>query len=133
MPDSLPVLAASAAIAVSDIPFNGPISEVRVARIYGKFVINPTFSELEQADMDMVIGGTAESIVMVEGEMSEVSEDEMVAAIEAGHAAIKVHCQSPMALAEACGKALHKREDSHAKHTEDVRAPTHAERSKKYL
>ncbi len=132
MPDALAGLAASAAIAVSDIPFNGPISEVRVARIDGKFVINPTFSELEQADMDMVIGGTAESIVMVEGEMSEVSEDEMVAAIEAGHAAIKVHCQAQMELAEACGKAFPKREYSHEKHNDELRDRIHAELYNKY-
>ncbi len=75
MPDSLAGLAASAALAVSDIPFDGPISEVRVARIDGKFVINPTYEQLEQADIDMMIAGSMDSIVMVEGEMHEVSED----------------------------------------------------------
>ena len=106
MPDSLAGLAASAAICVSDIPFNGPISEVRVARIDGKFVINPTKSALETADMDMMIAGSMDSIVMVEGEMLEVSEDEMVEAIEVAHAAIKVHCQVQLELAEMVGKAF---------------------------
>ena len=81
MPDSLVGLAASACIAVSDIPFNGPISEVRVARVNGEFIINPLRSELEDADIDLMVAGTADSIVMVEGEMSEVSEAEMVDAI----------------------------------------------------
>jgi len=82
MPDCLAGLAASAAICVSNIPFNGPISEVRVARIEGKFVINPTKSALAGADMDMMIAGSMDSIVMVEGEMLEVSEAEMLEAID---------------------------------------------------
>lgn len=92
-PDALACLAASAALAVSDIPFAGPVSEVRVGRIDGKFVVNPTFEEMENADMDMIVAGTLDSVVMVEGEMHEVSEDEMVEAIEIGHAAIKVQCK----------------------------------------
>src|SRR5215217_730775 len=90
MPDCLAGLAASAAIAVSDIPFNGPISEVRVARIDGKFVINPLGSDLQRADIDIMVGGSADSIAMVEGEMSEVSEDEMLEAIRVAHEAIKI-------------------------------------------
>ena len=95
--DSLAGLAASAAIAVSDIPFNGPMSEVRVARIDGAFVVNPTVEQLETADMDMMIGGTAESIVMVEGEMDEVSEQEMLEAIKVAHEAIKKQIDAQLA------------------------------------
>jgi len=83
MPDALAGLAASAALAVSDIPFNGPISEVRVARIDGKFKINPTFAELEKADMDLMVGATYENIMMVEGEMDEVSEADLLEALKA--------------------------------------------------
>ena len=89
MPDSLAGFAASAALAVSDIPFDGPISEVRVARIGGEFVINPTKSQLADADIDLMVGASADSIAMVEGEMKEVSEAEMVEAIKAAHEAIK--------------------------------------------
>ena len=103
MPDSLVGLAASACIAVSDIPFNGPISEVRVARVNGKFIINPLRSELEEADIDLMVAGTADSIVMVEGEMSEVSEAEMVDAIVAAGAAIKVQCEAQIELAKKVG------------------------------
>ena len=103
MPDALAGLAASAALTISDIPFAGPISEVRVARIDGKFVINPTFSELETADMDLIVAATKENILMVEGEMKEVSEAEMIEAMNAGHAAIKVHCQAQLDLAEMVG------------------------------
>jgi polyribonucleotide nucleotidyltransferase len=113
MPDALACLAASAALAVSDIPFNGPVSEVRVGRISGKFVINPTFEELEQSDIDMIIAGTESSIVMVEGEMSEISEDEMVEAIEAAHAAIKVHCKALTEFGQMVDKSQPKREYSH--------------------
>ncbi len=105
MPDALAGLAASAAIAVSDIPFNGPISEVRVARIDGKFVINPSRSELKKADLDIMVGATYENIMMVEGEMSEVSEKEMLDAIKFAHAAIKEQCQVQKELAVAVGKA----------------------------
>ena len=86
-------------LAVSDIPFDGPISEVRVARIGGEFVINPTYEQLEEADIDMMIAGSMDSIVMVEGEMHEMSEQEMVSAIEAAHAAIKVQCQVQLDMA----------------------------------
>ena len=106
MPDALAGLAASAALAVSDIPFNGPISEVRVARIDGKFKINPTFAELEKADMDLMVGATYENIMMVEGEMDEVSEADLLEALKAAHEAIKVHCLVQKELAEAVGSTV---------------------------
>ena len=98
MPDALAGLAASAALAVSDIPFHGPISEVRVARIQGEFVINPTASALKEADLDIMVGATYENIMMVEGEMNEVSEKEMLDAIKFAHAAIKEQCVAQQEL-----------------------------------
>ncbi len=121
MPDALAGLAASAALAVSDIPFEGPISEVRVARVNGEFVVNPTFAQLEQADMDMMIGATYENIMMVEGEMNEVQESEMLEAIKFAHEAIKVQCQAQLELSEAVGK-LNKREYCHEENDEELRA-----------
>ena len=120
MPDALAGLAASAALAVSDIPFNGPISEVRVARIDGKFRINPTFSEHERADMDLMVGATYENIMMVEGEMDEVSETDLLEALKAAHEAIKVHCLVQKELAEAVGSTV-KREYCHETNDEDLR------------
>ncbi|MEM7161867.1 MAG: polyribonucleotide nucleotidyltransferase [Bacteroidota bacterium] len=120
-PDALACLAASAAISVSNIPFNGPVSEVRVARIDGKFVINPTLEEMEQADIDLMVAGTADSIMMVEGEMHEVSEDEMVDAINAAHAAIQVHCAAQVDFASQVEKSKIKREYEHEKHDEDLK------------
>jgi polyribonucleotide nucleotidyltransferase len=122
MSDSLAGLAASAALAVSDIPFNGPISEVRVARINGELIVNPTRSALEHADIDLLVAGSADSIVMVEGEMKEVSEAEMVAAIEVAHAAIKVQCQAQLELATKVGKNGPKREYCHEAKDEDLKA-----------
>ncbi len=104
MPDALAGLAASAALAVSDIPFGGPISEVRVARIDGEFVINPTFEQLERADIDLMVAATLDNIMMVEGEMEEVQEEEMLEAIKVAHEAIKVQCQAQLELSEAVGK-----------------------------
>lgn len=124
-PDSLAGLAASAALAVSDIPFNGPISEVRVARIDGKFVINPSHADKERADIEMMVGGSKESIVMVEGEMKEVSEDEMLEAIEFAHKAIIVQCEAQEALAAKISKAATKREYSHEEHDEELREKIH--------
>ncbi len=124
MPDALAGLAASAALAVSDIPFNGPISEVRVARIDGEFVINPTFEQLERADIDMMVGATLDNIMMVEGEMQEVQESEMLEAIKAAHEAIKVQCQAQLELSEACGKLV-KRTYSHEENDEDLREDVH--------
>lgn len=120
MPDALACLAASAALAVSDIPFAGPVSEARVARIDGKMVINPTNVELEKADIDMMVAGTAENIMMVEGEMKEISEAEMVEAIAAAHEAIKIQCEAQTALAAQVEKAAVKREYSHEKKDEDL-------------
>lgn len=120
MPDALAGLAASAALAVSDIPFNGPISEVRVARIDGQFVINPTFQQLEKADMDIMVGATIDNIMMVEGEMKEVSEGEMLEAIKVAHEAIKVQCQAQLDLMEMCNKTV-KREYCHEENDEDLR------------
>lgn len=124
MPDALAGLAASAALAVSDIPFNGPISEVRVARIDGKFVINPTFDQLEQADMDIMVAATYENIMMVEGEMSEVSEAELLEAMKVAHEAIKVHCKAQMELTEIVGKTV-KREYCHEENDEELRKAVH--------
>ncbi len=120
MPDALAGLAASAALAVSDIPFNGPISEVRVARVDGKLIVNPTFSQLEKADIDIMVGATIDNIMMVEGEMSEVSEAEMLEAIKFAHEAIKVQCQAQIELMELCGTTT-KRAYSHEVNDEELR------------
>ena len=104
MPDALAGLAASAAIQLSDIPFETPISEVRVARVNGEFIINPSRELVEQADIDMTIGASADSVMMVEGEMDECSEEEMAEAIKFAHEAIKVQCAAQVALAESFGK-----------------------------
>jgi polyribonucleotide nucleotidyltransferase len=109
-PDALAALAASAALTVSDIPFNGPISEVRVARIKNEFVINPTFSEMEEADLDLIVAGTLDNINMVEGEMKEVSEAEMIEAIKYAHTAIKEQCRAQLELGLMVEKARNKRE-----------------------
>ncbi len=120
MPDALAGLAASAALAVSDIPFNGPISETRVSRIDGKFIVNPTFSQNEKADMDIVVGATLDNIMMVEGEMDEVSEAEFLGAIKIAHEAIKTQCEAQLELMEACG-TVQKREYSHEEQDEDLK------------
>ena len=104
MPDALAGLAASAAIQLSDIPFEAPISEVRVARIDGEFIINPSAAQLAEADIDLMVGASKEFVAMVEGEMDEVSEEEMAEAIKFAHEAIKVQCDAQVALAEAFGK-----------------------------
>ena len=104
MPDALAGIAASAAIQLSDIPFETPISEVRVARVNGEFIINPSRALLEQADIDMMVGASTDSVMMVEGEMNEISEEEMADAIKFAHEAIKVQCAAQIALAESFGK-----------------------------
>ncbi|WP_417867093.1 polyribonucleotide nucleotidyltransferase [Xanthomarina gelatinilytica] len=104
MPDAMAGLAASAAIQLSDIPFETPISEARVGRINGEFIINPTQSQLLESDIDMMIGASADSVMMVEGEMDEISEEEMAEAIKFAHEAIKVQCAAQLKLAEAVGK-----------------------------
>ncbi|SFU35228.1 polyribonucleotide nucleotidyltransferase [Porphyromonadaceae bacterium KHP3R9] len=120
MPDALAGLAASAALAVSDIPFNGPLSEVRVARVDGKFVVNPTFSQLEKSDIDIIVGATIDNIMMVEGEMSEVSEAELLEAIKFAHEEIKVQCKAQLELMELCG-TVKKREYCHEENDEELR------------
>ena len=104
MPDAMAGLAASAAIQLSDFPFECAISEARVGRINGEFIINPTRAQLEESDIDMMIGASADSVMMVEGEMDEISEEEMTEAIKFAHEAIKVQCAAQVALAEAFGK-----------------------------
>ena len=104
MPDALAGLAASAAIQLSDIPFETPISEVRVARVNGELVINPSRAQLSEADIDMMVGASADSVMMVEGEMEEISEEEMAEAIKFAHEAIKEQCEAQVKLAEAFGK-----------------------------
>ena len=125
MPDALAGFAASAALAVSDIPFNGPISEVRVARVDGEFVINPTFAQLERADMDIMVGATIDNIMMVEGEMKEVSELDLLEAMKAAHEAIKVQCQAQLELMEEVGSTV-KREYCHEVNDEELRAEVKA-------
>ena len=125
MPDALAGLAASAAITCSDIPFNGPISEVRVARVDGEFVIDPTFEQLERADMELMVGATYDNIMMVEGEMDEVSEADLLAALKAAHEEIRKHCKVQLELAEAAGKTV-KREYCHEVNDEELRADVKA-------
>jgi polyribonucleotide nucleotidyltransferase len=120
MPDALAGLAASAAIAVSDIPFLEPISEVRVARVNGEFMINPTRENLALADMEIMVAATMENIMMVEGEMKEVSEAEMLEAIKVAHEAIKIQCQAQVELAEAVGNTT-KRVYCHEESDEELR------------
>ena len=120
-PDALAALAASTAIAISDIPFNGPISECRVARIDGNFMINPSSEQLANADIDLMVGASADSVAMVEGEMNEVSEAEMIEAIKIGHEAIKVQCAAQLKLAEKVGATSEKREYCHETHDEDLK------------
>ena len=126
MPDSLAGFAASACIAVSDIPFNGPISEVRVGRVDGKLIANPTFEQFDASDLDCMIAGTAENIVMLEGEMHEISEEEMVEIIKFAHIAIKKQCAFQLELASGVEKAKTKREYSHETHDEEIEAKIHA-------
>lgn len=118
--DSLAGLAASAAIAVSDLPFNGPISEVCVARVDGNMVVNPSPADLERADINMMIGASKESVIMVEGEMDEVSELEMLEAIKVAHEAIKAQIEMQEKLAAQVEKAAVKREYSHETHDEEL-------------
>lgn len=126
MPDCLAGLAASAAIAVSDIPFNGPISEVRVAKIDGQLVINPYMNDLERASLEFLVAGTANDIIMVEGEANEISEAEMVEAIEFAHKAIQIQVQAQVELAEIAGKTT-KREYSHEAHNPELKEKVFAE------
>jgi polyribonucleotide nucleotidyltransferase len=119
LPDAYAALAASAALSVSDVPFNGPISEVRVARINGQFCINPAVDQLELADIDLMVAATIDNIMMVEGEMKEVSEADMLEALKFAHEEIKMQCRVQLELAEMVGKT--KREYCHETHDEELR------------
>jgi polyribonucleotide nucleotidyltransferase len=125
-PDALACLAASAALAVSDIPFAGPVSEVRVGRINGEFVINPKMDQMKDCDLDIMVAATMDNIMMVEGEMNEVSEKEMLDAIKFAHDEIKLHCQAQLDLAGRIEKSSPKREYSHETNDEDLEAQVHA-------
>ncbi len=120
-PDSLAGFAASAAIAVSDIPFNGPISEVKIGRVDGKFIINPSEKELAKSDLDMIIAGSKDSITMVEGEMEEISEQEMLEAIKEAHKVIIAQCEAQEALAAEVPGTSPKREYNHEKSDSDLK------------
>ncbi|MDE5437389.1 polyribonucleotide nucleotidyltransferase [Elizabethkingia meningoseptica] len=121
MPEALAGLAASTAIAITDIPFNGPMSEVRVVRIDGQLSVNPSYENLLKADIDIMVGATKDSIVMVEGEMQEISEQEMLEAIQFAHEEIKVQIEAQERLAAKVGKAFPKREYNHEEHDEEIR------------
>ena len=119
-PDALAGIAASAALMVSDIPFEGPISEVRVARVDGEWVINPTFEQIEKSDIELMVGATYDNIMMVEGEMNEVSEAELLEALKVAHDEIKKHCVAQIELMKEAGKET-KREYNHEINDEDLR------------
>ncbi|MBK9358560.1 MAG: polyribonucleotide nucleotidyltransferase [Bacteroidales bacterium] len=121
LPDTLAGLAASAALAVSDIPFNGPISEVRVARIDGNFVVNPSTKDMERADIDIIVAASFDNIMMVEGEMSEVSEIDMIEAIKFAHDHIKLQCTAQLELAAMVAKSSPKREYNHETNDPDLK------------
>jgi len=120
LPDALACLAASAAIAVSDIPFNGPISEVRVVRIDGKFIVNPPMADIPNADIDIIVAASMENIMMVEGEMKEVSEASMIEAIKFAHEAIRLQCTAQTELAALVEKSSPKREYCHDKNDPEL-------------
>jgi polyribonucleotide nucleotidyltransferase len=119
-PDAFAGLAAAACLAVSDIPFNGPISEVRVAKINGEFIVNPTIAQIANAEMELLVAANANDILMVEGEMMECSEEDMLTALRLAHDAIKVHCAALVELTIEVGKT-EKRVYSHETHDEDLK------------
>lgn len=125
LPDALAAFAASSALAVSDIPFQGPISEVRVARVNGQFIINPTLEQKNQADIDLIVAASLDNILMVEGECKEVSEDDMLEALRQAHEAIKVQCQVQIELTQAAGKTQ-KRVYDHEQKDEALREQMNA-------
>lgn len=127
LPDSIACLAAAAALSVSNVPFNGPVSEVRVAMIDGKYVINPKRSDLQRATLDLIVAGSEKDIVMVEGEMQEVSEEVMINAIRTAHDAIKKQCAALNELAQMSPNKGVKREYSHETHDEELRKKVKAE------
>lgn len=120
IPDALAGLAASAALSISDVPFNGPISEVRVARVKKEFIVNPTATQLKEADIDLMVGATFDNIMMVEGEMKEVSESDMLEALRIGHDAIKIQCKAQMEFAEEVGATV-KRTYCHEENDADLK------------
>jgi len=124
-PDCLAGFAASSALAVSDIPFNGPISEVRVARVHGKFVVNPGIDQLASADFDIIVAGSAKDINMVEGEMKECSEADLAEALRLGHEAIKKQCAAQTEFAVKAGRGQSKRSYSHENNDEVLKAAIH--------
>ena len=124
MPESIAGLAAGAALACSDIPFEGPVSEVRVARVDGKMVINPTFEQCEHADLELMVAATYDNIMMVEGEMKEVPESVMLEAIKAAHEAIKPQCLAIDEMMKAYGKEV-KREYCHEVNDEELKEAVH--------
>ena len=124
-PDALAGIAASAALMCSDVPFNGPISEVRVARVDGEWVINPTFEQIEKADIELMVGATYDNIMMVEGEMNEVSEAELLEALKVAHEEIKKHCTAQLELMKEAGKET-KREYCHEINDDELRADVRA-------
>ena len=127
MPDALAGLAASAALSLTDIPFAGPISEVRVARVEGEFIVNPSKAQLEIADLELMVGASLDSVAMVEGEMLEVSEEVMLEGIKVAHEAIKIQCQAQIDLATEAGRVLEPREYSHEEaDNEELRAEVKA-------
>ena len=132
LPDAFVGLAAAAALAVSDIPFNGPISEVRVAKINGEYKVNPSVSELVGASLELIVAANANDILMVEGEGDEVSETEMLEALKVAHDAIKIQCNALNELTVACGKT-EKRTYSHESHNEELRAELWKNYYEKYL
>ena len=124
MPDQLAALAAASALAVSDIPFNGPVSEVRVSYLDGQYVINTPMQDIERADLDLIVAATEENIMMVEGEMKEVSEEVMLNALKAAHEAIKIQCRTIAELTVEAGKTV-KREYCHEVNDEELRQRLH--------
>lgn len=126
-PDALAALAASAALMVSDIPFNGPISEVRVARIEGELIINPPIDKMETADLDVIVAATTKDIIMVEGEIKEISEAEMLKVLKFAHDHIKIQCQAQHELAGMIEKAANKREYSHETNDEELKERMYTE------
>ena len=121
LPDALACLAASSALAVSNIPFEGPISEVRVGRVNGQMLINPTVEQMKDSDIDMIVAASMDNIMMVEGEMKEISEQDMVDALNFAHQAIKIQCQAQLDLAAKVEKANPKREYCHEHNDEELR------------
>ena len=124
-PDALAGLAASCALATSDLPFGGPISEVRVSRVNGQFVINPTFSQMKDSDLELMVAATEENIMMVEGEMNEVSEHDMLEAIKFAHEEIKRHCRLQKELMHELGTDVSKRDYPHDIEDEELKKAVH--------